>query len=230
MTTIHEEEVTCAVCGETQTVAELGSTNSFGAMDLDTRPPEMQRSTMDMWVHECESCGFVAAELATVRPTDAAIVATSGYRAELENAGRSRLANRFVCLSMLDESAGDLMSAGWQRLHAAWECDDNEAVDNAGTLRREAIGLFERARATGARVMTAIIGGDELLLADLARRSREFEQGIEYCEAGLKLELDLFLRQLLTFEQQLCAARDTRCHTVDEVAPEDATPPRGRVH
>ena len=45
MTTIFGEEVTCAVCGSKQTVQEIGSTNTFGAMDLDTRPPEMQRSS-----------------------------------------------------------------------------------------------------------------------------------------------------------------------------------------
>ena len=51
MTTIFEEEVTCAVCGSEQTVQEMGSTSSFGPMDLDTRPPPMQRGTMEMWVH-----------------------------------------------------------------------------------------------------------------------------------------------------------------------------------
>jgi hypothetical protein len=51
VTTIFEEEVTCAVCGSEQTVQEMGSTSSFGPMDLDTRPPPMQRGTMEMWVH-----------------------------------------------------------------------------------------------------------------------------------------------------------------------------------
>jgi hypothetical protein len=53
VTTIFEEEVTCAVCGAKQTVQEMGSTSSFGPMDLDTRPPPLQRGTMEMWVHRC---------------------------------------------------------------------------------------------------------------------------------------------------------------------------------
>ena len=65
MTTIIEEEVTCAVCGMKQTVQEMGSTSSFGAMDLDTRPPPLRRSTMHLWVHECGECGYVAPELGT---------------------------------------------------------------------------------------------------------------------------------------------------------------------
>jgi hypothetical protein len=51
VTTIFEEEATWAVCGSKQTVQEIGSTNSFGAMDLDMRPPQMKRSTMHLWVH-----------------------------------------------------------------------------------------------------------------------------------------------------------------------------------
>ena len=53
MTTIYEEEVTCAVCGAKQTEQEMGSTSSFGPMDLDTRPPPLQRGTMEMRVHVC---------------------------------------------------------------------------------------------------------------------------------------------------------------------------------
>jgi len=45
MTTIHQEQVSCAVCGSAQMVMELGSTNAFGAMDLDTRPPEMRNQS-----------------------------------------------------------------------------------------------------------------------------------------------------------------------------------------
>ena len=231
MTTIFEEEVTCAVCGNEQTVQELGSTNAFGPMDLDTRPPEMKRSTMRMWLHECTECGFVSGELGKAMPTDASTVATSGYRAELANAKRPRLANAFVCRSMLDAAAGDPGSAGWRRLHAAWVCDDEEATDAARTLRGEAIALFERARAQGERAMKTVVGGDELLFADLARRSGEFEQARAFCSAGLaRVELTTFVRQLLELEQELCGKRDAACHTVGEVEKGAGEEERGTVH
>jgi len=38
VTTIFEQDVTCAVCGNEQKVTEPGSTSSFGSMDLDKRP------------------------------------------------------------------------------------------------------------------------------------------------------------------------------------------------
>lgn len=102
MTTIFEEEVPCAICGSKQTVQEIGSTNTFGAMDLDTRPPEMKRSTMRLWVHECEQCGYVAPELGTAPDGAGRIVASAEYRAELNNPSRVKLSNRFVCRALLE--------------------------------------------------------------------------------------------------------------------------------
>ena len=112
MTTVFETAVTCAVCGREQSVQEMGSTSSFGPMDLDTRPPPVRRHSLWLWVHECEECGFVAPELRNAAPTDARHIASREYRAELNHLGRERLASRFVCRSLLDEAAGDLVAAG----------------------------------------------------------------------------------------------------------------------
>lgn len=228
MTTIFEEEVTCAVCGSKQTVQEMGSTSSFGSMDLDTRPPPLQRGTMELWVHECTECGFVAPELGTSTEGDGRIVASAAYRAELAKTGRSRQASRFVCRSLLDEAAGELASAGWRRLHAAWVCDDVADVDEAREQRLAALGYFDRARALSAMAMKSVAGGDELLLADLARRSREFERAEAYCAAGLALpEVSAFVTRLLVYERGLVAARDVGCHSVAEVEAPEA---KGTVH
>jgi hypothetical protein len=217
VTTIFEEQVSCGLCGHRQTVNEIGSTNSFGAMDLDTRPPEMRRSTMEYWVHECEECGYVAPELDKTAGTDAKRVATTDYRQALGRCDRAKLANRFVCRALLEEAAGDLASAGWRRLHAAWACDDADQAEEARTQRIAALELFERARAQGARAMKSVAGGDELLLADIARRAGDFERALQYCAAGLALsEVPAFVTSLLMLQQELVRARDTACHTVAE--------------
>jgi hypothetical protein len=209
-------------------VSEIGSTNSFGAMDLDTRPPQMQRSTMSYWVHECEECGYVAAELDKFADTDAKRVATSDYREALSRGDRAKLANRFVCRALLEEAAGDLAAAGWRRLHAAWACDDEEQAEEARVQRVAALVLFENARTRGERAMKSVVGGDEVLLADIARRSGEFERALQYCAAGLALaEVPAFVTSLLMLEQDLVRARDTACHTVAEA---DEVPRGGTVH
>ena len=63
MTQIHEIEEECSVCGENSEQLVLISTNSWGYPDLDLRPPEMQRSTMNVWIQECPHCGYVAGKL-----------------------------------------------------------------------------------------------------------------------------------------------------------------------
>ena len=59
MTTFLQEKLTCVICGSTSKHEMLGSTNTYGSPDLDLRPPEMHRSTMDYWVQECPFCGYV---------------------------------------------------------------------------------------------------------------------------------------------------------------------------
>ena len=58
MTTIFEEENHCSVCGSKSVQAVIRSTNTMGPPDLDTRPAEMERSTINYWIQTCPSCGF----------------------------------------------------------------------------------------------------------------------------------------------------------------------------
>jgi len=46
MTTLFMTSVDCAVCQSKQEITQIGSTNAFGSMDLDMRPPPMQRDTL----------------------------------------------------------------------------------------------------------------------------------------------------------------------------------------
>ena len=50
MTLIRNVELKCAVCGKNSQQKWLSSTNIQGFPDLDMRPPEMKRSTIDTWV------------------------------------------------------------------------------------------------------------------------------------------------------------------------------------
>ena len=66
--------------------------------------------------------------------------------------------------------------------------------------------------------MNSVEGGDEVLLADIARRVGEFERALEYCDSGLALtKVPEFVRKIVDFERALVRARDTACHNVGEV-------------
>src|SRR5689334_17370242 len=63
MTSYYPRQVICSVCGTSSRQEVLTSTNCIGSPDLDLRPPQMKRSTMDRWLHECPNCGFVSGDL-----------------------------------------------------------------------------------------------------------------------------------------------------------------------
>ena len=51
MTQIFPILITCPICEHEFEIYQLASTNQMGSPDLDLRPPEMARSTMDTWTH-----------------------------------------------------------------------------------------------------------------------------------------------------------------------------------
>ena len=63
MTTWYHQDVKCHHCGRKSQHNVLGSTNAFGSPDLDLRPPEMQRLTMEGWLQLCPHCGYCAPDL-----------------------------------------------------------------------------------------------------------------------------------------------------------------------
>src|SRR5688500_9746788 len=63
MTTFYDKEKECFVCGTRHTYSFIGSTNSMGASDLDTRPPMMARMTLAWQVHRCPNCGYCALDV-----------------------------------------------------------------------------------------------------------------------------------------------------------------------
>ena len=62
MTQIFPSKITCPICENDFEIYLLASTNQMGAPDLDLRPPEMARSTMNTWTYECPHCSYVSAD------------------------------------------------------------------------------------------------------------------------------------------------------------------------
>lgn len=127
MTTLYHEKKRCAVCGAQHEYTSIGSTNAFGSPDLDTRPPEMQRSTIFAWVQRCPKCGFCASNISKASDQAISVIRSEAYHEQLSDPSMPELANSFLCKSIIDETAGDYGSAAWSLIHAAWVCDD-EAI------------------------------------------------------------------------------------------------------
>ena len=145
MTTMDREVKKCAVCGSKHEYTVIASTNSFGTPDLDLRPPQMERSTMYLWVQECPDCRYVASNI-TNKPgkvtkewlASQAYVTCDGIRF------RSGLASRFYKqykISLLNTKTEQAFCAIH---HAAWACDDRRDVKKAMICRDLAIPLIEK--------------------------------------------------------------------------------------
>jgi len=215
MTTLDRTKIRCSVCGTEVEQTVIRSSNAFGSADLDTRPPQMQRSTIRAWVQRCSGCGACAGDLANVDVCAGDVVKRADYSARLRNAEFPELANSFICQSMIDEHGGRFASATWALIYGAWACDDAKATSQAMTCRRWAATMLRNAEASGQEVAEQP-GASTTILVDLLRRADLLDEAAEVIEkAGEFLSEDV-LAQVVRYEKALIEARDLNCHTVAE--------------
>ncbi len=222
-TTLDRMQATCAACGRASEQTVIGSTNTMGAPDLDLRPAEMQRSTMEFWVHECPHCGYCSGNLAEAQPDAAAATRSEAYRAQLKNPNFPPLANRFLCQMLLADQAGDHKAAVHAAKCAAWACDDAGKTEQALQARTAALERLAQLKAKGESLYDQP-GADENFLSDFARRCGHFLVAAAHARHGLELKPESIIAQVLDYELALAERQDADCHTVGELPrPDEAS-------
>lgn len=210
MTTIISVEHTCSVCGTKTKYDVLGSTNSFGSPDLDMRPPEMQRSTMDMWIQECPNCGYISEEVSDDSTVTKQWLQSEEYATCNGIDFESDLAEKFYKCYMINLEDDDPEDAFFAILHAAWACDDADDLENAKHCRKLAIPVAEEL------IEEKVDHADDILLmkADLLRRAEDFETVItEYCD----IEFDNnIMNTILAFQLEKAREKDSSCYRVED--------------
>ena len=208
MSTFYRSIQKCSVCGEESQQIEIGSTNAFGSPDLDLRPPEMQRSTMQVWVQECPNCGYVAADLEDEAAISEAWLQSEEYIRKTSVEFESPLSLKFFKQSVICEKSGDYRGAFFAILHAAWDCDDNMDVENARLCRKEALRIFPLMPELAETKMKEIV-----MRADIMRRAGLFSEVIdEYSDKPLD---DDTLNKVIQFQIDRSENQDDRCYTVE---------------
>ncbi len=216
-TTMREKQVTCAVCNQSSSQTVIMSTNSFGYPDLDLRPPEMRRSTMRYWVEKCPHCGYSSASIAKLIKGAKEFVAAKEYKQQIKDSTYTELANKFLAAAMIYKNADNLKSAAWSNVHAAWASDDANQPQNSINCRKKALAVFFLIEKKGDKIFNEI-GGLELIITDLLRRSAQFDLAEKYIEKGLALkDLHKVVKKCLLFEKKLIAKKDSEVHTIGEV-------------
>ena len=165
------------------------------------------------WIKKCPSCGNCASDLSKPIKGAAKVVKSATYKQQLRTPKFHKLANLFLCSSLILENAGEYADAGWASIHAAWVCDDAEKDSSAKKCRERAIILLQKAQETGQK-FTEKKAEEDLLIVDLLRRSRQFEQANKNCESGLKKKPNKLIRSILLFQGKLISQSDVACYSV----------------
>lgn len=180
MTTLLKNRKKCALCGFEHDYFAVGSTNTFGgSADLDSRPPEMLRSTMKYWIEECPQCGYVSSDISRKADIAASFLKTEGYLICEGHEFVSDLAQRFYRQYLIRKENNDTENEYYALLHCIWACDDSEDTANAKECRKKAVPLLDEMIRDNHRDKDLF----NVMRADLLRRSGCFEQVIrEYTD------------------------------------------------
>lgn len=216
MTTLQEETKECAVCGNKSVHMEIISTKALGASDLDARPPEPERSTIQNWIQRCPTCGYCAPDISKGDKEMANIIQSPGYRKQLKSSDYPELANSFLCWTLIQEDESQYKIAGWTAVKAAWACDDAAYVNAARECRKRAISLLEVARQKG-QWFADNAGTEEAVIVDLLRRSGQFEHAIQICNKRLEMNPDTFVKNIMNYQKKLIDMGDGDRHSTSEI-------------
>jgi hypothetical protein len=193
----------------------LKSTNTFfGDPDLDLRPPELLRSTINTWVQRCPHCGYCYYNIEKGDTKYKKILSSPEYIDQLNSNQYTELANSFQCLALIKMIEDKAVEVGSEYHNAAWVCDDKGYSGQAVMCRTKAIHWYEIAVSRGEPFFyeQELVN---LMMADLYRRVGSFEKALVYCEKGMSQtdhdEYRAFYRQ----ENALIQAKDTDRHSTN---------------
>lgn len=215
MTHLHYLNTTCAVCGEACRFTIPEAAGSIGPRDLDTRPAEPLRSTIYAWVKRCPSCGYCAPDPGKAPKGAADVVKLPRYRWQLDARKFPKVANVFLCWSIIQEDLAVPAQAAWGSLHAAWICDDEGEDVPARICRKRAADLLLRAWEQGER-LSPLAGTDEALLVDLLRRAGRLREARGVVAETLEQNPQPIIADILRLQARLIAGSDRGPHTVAE--------------
>ena len=215
MTTLFANTVRCAACGDSTEVIVVGSTNTIGAPDLDTRMPGMARSNLVHQVQRCPGCGYCARDLATLLSGAQTGVIEEDYRDQLDDPALPDKSCEFLCLARLQAGAGKPDDAFWSTLSAAWVADDEEDDEAAVHCRLLAVSAMRMARAAG-KAPGREPGIGDAIEVDLLRRAGEFDEALRCARRALAKPCQEVIERVLRLGMDLAEQEDRSAHSVAE--------------
>jgi hypothetical protein len=218
MATIVLVESECSLCGTRSEQRLVNMTPGSRLPDLDSRPAEPARSALPFWVQRCPSCGYCATDISLDYPLADVVLRTEAYGKVLRRQAMPEKAREFLAWALIEAANDEYGGAGWSAVHAAWICDDAEKQAAAAECRQLALERFARQRASLGHITGFEDPGvEELVLADLCRRTGNFAEARRWVETGMARQPALVVQRALVMEQDLAGQKDRLAHSVQEL-------------
>lgn len=210
MATRAKIKTKCAVCGRESEQSVLMSTNAIGSMDLDTRPPEMQRSVLIYEIQECPHCHYCNRTISDIIPSfKNEALSSPSFKKFLEDDTVRDIPKRFILAGFLNAVSGNDMTAGILYLNAAWMFDDYSEIVNAEKSRKKAAFYIKKVVENDSKPETVI------MLSDILRRAGEFDEAGKVLNTLTEVKEDI-LKKIISFENILIKEQDRDCYRVEE--------------
>ncbi len=217
MTTMDNIKVNCCVCDTESIHISVGSTNAFGYPDLDSRPPEMERSTIYYLIQRCPSCGYCASDLSACLDNAEALVKSKIYQDILDTPSIPKGAASYLASSYIYEQLRQYSESAWMAINASWVCDDENDAHAAKKCRERAIEMIEIGQAMLLfQHLSEQTGASEAITIDLMRRVSRFQDARNLAERTKAKEIDDVILKIINYEETLIDNQDIDSHTIDE--------------
>ena len=211
-------ETECVLCGARSQQPMVSLAPALGLPDLDSRPAEQARSALPYGVQRCPECNYCATDISLEYPEAEWVARGPDYQKLLRRRSLPEKAREFLAWSLIELASGEFGGAGWSALRAAWVCDDAEKPKAAVECRQLALERFLRQRTQRGHI-TALDepGLAELVLADLYRRTEQYNPAARWARQGLAGAPAEIVRAALEMELALADDQDPAQHSLEEL-------------
>lgn len=206
----QEYTIICSVCGCKSNHSIIKNSKADDAPDLDLRPSEPHRSSMEFWVMQCPECGYCNDVLSRSADFDHEYINSDEYKSLGGIDTQNELAAKFIKRALVNIKNHQLTEAVQSYLYAAWVFDDINSEDRAKQCRTAAINLIDNNKEAFSQNENFII-----LKADMLRRCGEFERVItEYSEKKFS---KIIFNVISEFQIKLSKRGDSGVYTSDDI-------------
>lgn len=243
MSCIIDINTTCAICGTKSEQRLVASTFQYYLPDLDTRPGEMSRSTMHLWIEKCPHCGYISTDLSKEpllsKEVVHSIIESDEYKNCLNVDFPSKAAKDFYrCAYIQKETLEKLpkiqrffkkrkisKDCFWRLMWCAWECDDygEEYSELAKKVRLLSIPYLRNSFSRWQDEEE--YDSNLLVLVDLYRRTDQFDSVIKYLTDEKLSIISKFKRsthrKIAQFQLEKAKEKDNSCYSLEDIGLED---------